>query len=385
MKVAYCLNSLSDCGGIERVTIAKANALVSLYGCEVWLLVTDNSYEPILRLGTGVHLVDLEIDYYVNQSPNPIIDAWREAKKRRKHKHVLQQRLNEILPDVVISVGLAEKNFLPTLQIASHPVFVRELHYCKHYRTLFADTLLKKAIAQLAEWYDYGCGIRRYDKIVTLTETDKRESWNNNERVAVIPNPLIERPATMSDGSGQVVMAVGRLTAEKNFGSLLRAWQYVEAQHPDWKLQIWGEGGQRQLLTQLIQVLNLHNVKMMGYTPHVMDHYAEASILAVTSRFEGFGLMIIEAMSAGVPVVAYNCPMGPKELIADGVNGYLVTQDDETSLAAHIGHLIAHQQERQQMGQKAVETAADYDMNLVVRRWMSLFEDLLAQRGRKSR
>lgn len=377
MKVAYCLNSLSDCGGIERVTIAKANSLAWYHGCEVWLLITDNYQNPILELADGVHLVDLGVKYYVNQSPNPIIDAWRESKKRRLHKTVLQERLNQILPDVVVSVGLAEKNFLPTLKIDSHPVFVRELHFCTHYRSLFANSKLKKLLAALAEFYDYKCCIHRYDRIVTLTQTDKNDSWHDNNKVVVIPNPIIQKPSKLSNCQKPIVMAVGRLRAEKNFSSLLRAWHLVEQKHPDWSLQIWGDGAQKDLLQQEISRLRLKSVRLMGYSADIHNRYAEASMLAATSRFEGFGLMIVEAMAAGLPVVSYDCPNGPRDIISDGRDGFLASMGDETALANRLCWLIEHPEDRQKMGNAAKEKSARYDMEKIAGQWFSFFKSLI--------
>lgn len=376
MKIVYCLNSLSDCGGIERVTIAKANALASLHRCEVWLMITDNSIEPIIELGEGVHLVDLQIDYYVNQSKNPIVDAWRESKKRRKHREVLRQQLNLIAPDVVVSAGLAEKNFLPELKVRSNPVFVRELHFCKHYRTLFADTWLKRVIAKAAEWYDYHWCIDRYDQIVVLTETERRTSWSGNDKVAVIPNPIIERPQVVSDLTSKVVLAVGRLTPEKNFASLLRAWKIVEQRNTEWQLNIWGEGGQRKLLENMIAEMSLKRAFLKGYSPKIADCYSGASIVAVTSRYEGFGMMIAEAMAAGVPVVAYDCPSGPGDIITNGVNGWLVRPGDEKTMAERICWMIDHISERQEMGTKALQRSLCYDLDLVIQQWLVLFEKL---------
>lgn len=376
MRIVYCLNSLSDCGGIERVTIAKANALASLHGCEVWLMITDNAIRPIIELGKGVHLVDLQIDYYVNQSKNPIVDVWRESNKRHKHKNILQQQLNLIGPDVVVSVGLAEKNFLSKLKVVSNPVFVRELHFCKHYRTLFADTWLKRTIAKVAEWYDYHWCISRYDQIVVLTDAERCASWPGDNRVSVIPNPIIERPQRTSDLTPKVVLAVGRLTPEKNFVSLLQAWKIVEQRNSDWQLNIWGEGSQRMMLEDMIEGLKLKRAFLKGYSPKIADCYTGASILAVTSQYEGFGMMITEAMAAGVPVVAYNCPSGPGDIITNGVNGWLVSPGDEKAMAERIIWLMDHDKERQEMGVNALHRSSCYDLQSVSQQWMTLFETL---------
>lgn len=376
MKIVYCLNALCYGGGIERVTIAKANALADIPGNEIWILVTDNKYELPLPLSEKVRLVDLGISYYENQSANPFIDLVKESRKRQRHKILLQAELEKIQPDVLISVGQGEKYILPALKLSSRPALIREIHYYKHYRRDFADNWQKKLLARLAEWYDYGWKIRRYDAVVSLTNTDKHKYWKNDAKVRVIPNPVIVPPTSISTCDNKVVMAVGRLVAQKNFCSLLHAWQKVEALHPDWKLQIWGEGVQRPLLLKTMAELGLCNAVLKGFSAQIIDQYPEGSMLAVTSRYEGFALMILEAMAAGLPVVSYDCPCSPRDIISDGCDGFLVGAGDEMALTERLNWLIEHESERKVMGANAVAKAQHYSMEVVMGQWMNLFHEL---------
>lgn len=381
MKIVYCLNAICYGGGTERVTIAKANALAEIEGNEVWILVTDNKYAPALPISEKVHLVDLGIEYYVNQSKNPIIDLLKESVKRHRHKLLLQKTLEDIGPDIVISVNQGEKYILPRLRLSSNPVVIRELHYYKYYRRDFADSLVKRLLARLADWYDFGWKIWKYDAIVTLTETDRQLYWNGDERVRVMPNPLIEKPARRSDCNNKIVMAVGRLKAQKNFRALLRVWQKVEARHADWKLQIWGEGSEREQLEEDIRLLQLKNATLQGFSPDLIEHYADASLLAVSSMYEGFPLMIIEAMSAGLPVVSCDCPCGPRDIICDGADGFLVGQDDVDALAEKICFLIENEDVRKKMGGRAKVKSENYKIGDIALRWMRLFEELKPQKA----
>lgn len=376
MRIVYCLNAICYGGGIERVTIAKANALADISGNEVWILITDNKYDLPLPLSEKVHLVDLGVRYYENQSANPFIDLLKESRKRKHHKKLLQATLEKIQPDVLISVGQGEKYILPALKLFPKPALLREIHYYKHYRRDFADNWQKKFLAHLAEWYDYGWKIRKYDAIVSLTHTDRSRYWKNDAKVQVIPNPVIAQPKSISSCENKVVMAVGRLVAQKNFGSLLHVWQKVETLHPDWQLQIWGEGIQRPLLQQTIIDLDLHNVTLKGFSSQIIDQYAEASMLAVTSRYEGFGQMIIEAMTAGIPVVSYDCPCGPRDIISEGADGFLVETGNEEALAERIIWMIEHPDDRKSMGANAVVKAAHYSIDVVTEQWMNLFREL---------
>lgn len=376
MRIVYCLNAICYGGGIERVTIAKANALADIPDNEVWILVTDNKYGLPLPLSEKVHLMDLGIRYYENQSSNPFIDIFKESFKRRRHKILLQEELERLHPDILISVGQGEKYILPSLSLSSNPVLIREIHYYKHYRRDFADNWQKKLLARLAEWFDYGWKIRKYDAIISLTDTDRSRYWNGNKKVQVIPNPVIAQPETISSGDNKVVMAVGRLVAQKNFCSLLHAWKIVEARYPDWSLQIWGDGVQRSLLLQTIFNLELHHVELKGFTSQIIERYPEASALAVTSRYEGFALTILEAMSAGLPVVSYDCPCSPRDIISDGDDGFLVDTGDEVALGDRLCWLIEHPDERKLMGSKAIAKASHYSLEAVAEKWMSLFREL---------
>lgn len=376
MKIVYCLNAICYGGGIERVTIAKANALSSLPDNEVWILVTDNEFNLPFPLSEKVHLVDLGVRYYENQSANPLIDLLKESRKRRQHKKLLKAELEKIQPDVLISVGQGEKYILPALKLSSRPTLIREIHYYKHYRRDFADNWQKKLLARLAEWYDYGWKIKKYDAIVSLTETDRMRYWHGFEKVKVIPNPVISFPKEKSSGDTRIVMAVGRLEAQKNFGSLLNAWQKVEKIHPDWLLQIWGEGAQKKLLNDQIRSLELKNAHLMGFSKQVIDQYTKASILAVSSRYEGFSLTILEAMAAGLPVVSYDCPCSPRDIIEDGEDGFLVNMGDEDMMAERISWLIEHEETRKTMGENAKIKSARYDILEITERWMRLFRGL---------
>lgn len=190
MKIVYCTDSICYAGGIQTVTICKANALALIPNNTVWIIVTDNKERKLRLLNDAVHLIDLNINYFE--------DDWKSKYhlikgffiKRREHKKKLREVLNKIAPDVVISTGTSEKNFIPTLKIQSNPVFIREIHSVKNYRTLSAKNIFDKFIAYVGNLLDYHYHIRKYDKVVVLTEEDKRENWRDVPYVTAIPNPI---------------------------------------------------------------------------------------------------------------------------------------------------------------------------------------------------
>lgn len=376
MKIVYCTDSICYPGGIQRITIAKANALADIDGNEVWIVVTDNKRPmPVLPISEKVHLIDLDVNYFEDDWKSKLHVLKGIFAKRREHQQKLKELLDSILPNVVISTGTSEKNFLPRLKITSHPLFVRELHITTNYRHLVANGWFDKLSSWVGDILDYRISIKGYDKIVVLTNEDKELHWKHNDKVIVIPNPLTVQHDKRSTLTNKTVITAGRLVAQKNFASLIRAWTIVHLSHPDWRLEIWGEGNLKTELQHQIDLENLRgNVQIMGYTDDIISKFAEASLFVCSSLFEGFGLVIVEAMSCGLPVVSYTCPCGPKDIITDNKDGFLVSSGDVQTMAECIIYLIEHLDTRLTMGWEALDKSKRYSMDSIISKWMKLFE-----------
>ena len=359
MKIVYCLNSINYIGGIENVTVTKANALAEIVDNEVFVIVSDHKEAVGFanRLYNSVHLINLGVNYYADDWKS----QWHVLKgifiKRRLHKKRLAKTLYEIQPDVVISVGQAEKYMLP--EIKGNWIIIREIHYRKDFRRLAATSrpMLYKVFARLSDYYDYNCKIGKYDGIITLTQEDKDLNWRKADKVYVIPNPLTFRNNNISMLDTKKVIAVGRLSAQKNFLSLICAFRSVADYYPDWTLEIYGEGNELSILQK--QIISLHlenNVYLCGNTSDVQSRMCDSSIFVLSSIFEGLPLVMLEAMACGLPVVSYDCPCGPKDIIIDGVDGFLVSTGDEKMLAEKICYLIENPNIRTQMGTAALKS-----------------------------
>lgn len=375
MKIVYCTDSICYLGGIQRITIAKANALAEIDGNEVWIVVTDNKRPtPVLPISEKVHLIDLDVNYYEDDWKSKLHVLKGIFVKRREHQHKLKELLDSIQPNIVISTGTSEKNFLPRLNIASHPAYIREIHFTTNYRQLAANGWFEKLSAWVGDFIDYHIFIRKYDKIVVLTHEDKELHWKNNDKVAVIPNPLTIQHDKRSTLTNKTVITAGRLVAQKKFSSLIRAWAIVHQSHPDWRLEIWGEGNLKAELQRQIDLEGLReNVQLMGYTDDIISKFAEASLFVCSSLFEGFPLVLVEAMSCCLPIVSYACPCGPKDIISEGKDGFLVPRDDEQAMAELIIRLIEHEEKRQQMGAASLEKSKLFYMDIIIQKWIDLF------------
>lgn len=376
MKIVYCVDSIKYLGGIQRVTIVKANALASIPSNDVYIVVADNKGGVMLSpLSDKVHLVDLNVNYYADDWKSKFNTIKGIIIKRIEHKKKLKAFLNQLQPDVVISVGLSEKNFLPLIK--GPWLKIREFHFERNYRLDLAQSFFQRVVAVLGNICD-SFFLKKYDKIVSLTREDVEKNWKGFDNVAVVPNPITVNVSQVAELKQKRVVALGRLSPEKNFASLIRAFKLVVAVHPDWELIIYGDGSQKGMLLKLVEDLGLkNNVKLPGYTGNVTQALLDSSIFALSSVFEGFSLVILEAMACGVPVVSYACPCGPRDLIREGVDGFLVPVNNEKLMAERLIFLIENENARIKAGHSAKIRSLDFSLDNVTRIWMELFNTLL--------
>jgi len=174
----------------------------------------------------------------------------------------------------------------------------------------------------------------------------------------------------------KTVVAVGRYTYQKGFDMLLRAWRRVCDSIDDWQLHIVGEGEMKESLQQQILDLSLEDrVELCPATSDIQSVYREASVLVLSSRYEGFGMVLLEAQTAGVPTVSFDCKCGPSDIVADGVTGYLVPANDIPALAEKLLVLMRDETLRKQIGRNAFADASRFSEKAVMQRWTDLFEN----------
>lgn len=378
MKLVYCVDRLFHVGGIEVTTSLKANALVNGGMASVWILYTEQKDATPFTISPGVHLVDLGIRYSDNTKPFP----WNLIciiLKKHRHKNQLTRALSQIRPDIVISTGGQEFRILP--RIKGSWTTLCELHSTKFHKRILAQTWQTRLFARFSEWQNYKRTITQYDHIVVLTQEEKGRYWSDWNNVSVIPNPTRFQPDLPSELLAKRVLTVGRLSPEKNYSSLIRAFALVHPLFPDWSLDIFGDGDERNLLLSEIEDYHLNDViHLPGSTNDVRKEMLASSLLVCSSKYEGFAMVILEAMSCGLPVVSYECPCGPKDLISDEYNGYLVPVGDEITLADRICRLIENTERRKQMGLAALETSKQFSLERITSLWMALFKKLIGEK-----
>ena len=385
MKIVYCTNRIYKMGGLEIITIVKANALAEIPGNQVWIALADNSYSTIKRL-KKVSVLDLAVHYYAEDNQgywHAIMDL---QKKRKYHRLRLEQMLNDINPDVVISTGMAAKRFIPKLKIKSNPIFIMELHSSRHLNMHLAQRWRDKIMSKMGEFYDNVFVLKKYDRIVVLTEAEKTGAWKHFNNISVMPNPLVSQIPDCSTCETKIAITAGRFEWVKNFESLINIWAKVTLRHPEWVLQLWGQGPDEEKLRAQIERMGMQgHIFIMGYTSEMQKRMSEASVFVLASRSEGFSLTTIEAMSVGIPTVVYNCPGGIRYVVKDGVTGFLVPLNDENAYVEAICKLIENEELRKKMGQAALKEAEKYRLDGIISRWMDLFQELLdKKRGQRN-
>lgn len=380
MRIVYVQDTIRGLGGIERITVAKANALAEIAGNEVFVVtIADNKKLPqVFNLSSKVHLINLDIiTYRWNPNYSNLLNCLMSWAQKPKYRSLFLQAIDEISPDIVITSGRHDKYLYPLKRNRKWKL-VRECHGEKYIEVLDAPTRFLKLVMRLTIFIDHHIYVPRCDRVVLLTNEEKDRNWKGKKNVMVIPNPVTFSCHKPSSLEHKCVISAGRLDRLKNFHSLIKAFRLVCDKHKDWVLKIYGEGLELQNLQRQIVEQGLQdNVFLMGLAKDMMSAMTQSSIFGFTSLSEGFGLVLIEAMECGVPVVSYQCHNGPKDIITDGVDGFLVPVGDEQMLAEKICTIIENRQLHQSMGRAAKEKAKNYQLNIIIDRWMSLFNELV--------
>ena len=221
--------------------------------------------------------------------------------------------------------------------------------------------------------------MRRFDKVVTLTKGDARDWQSLTDRVEVIPNPVTYYPQTVLEHNDTYyrIVCAGRLSEQKGYDLLMEAFSLIASNCPEWHIDIFGSGDDETMIRQLIADKNLQKrVSIHAPTIDIYKEYQSSDFLVLSSRYEGFGLVLVEAMSCGIPCVAFKCKYGPEDIVNDGENGLLVTDGNINELAEKMLWMIEHTDERLRMGTKAREEARNYQIDLIMKRWEILFQTL---------
>lgn len=373
MKILYNIAGTCHSGGMERVLANKANYLAA-HGFEVVIVTTDQQgRQPFFQLDQRIRCIDLNVNYEENNGKSFFNKLLHYPFKQFIHKQRLKKVLREEKNDVTVSMFCNDVSFITDIKDGSRKVL--EIHFSKLKRLQYN----RKGIWRWADLWRSRMDerlVRRFDKFVVLTKEDAAY-WGALPNLEVIPNACTFFPEHPSPLNKRLVIAVGRYTYQKGFDRLIKAWNRVGKEFPDWRLQIIGDGEEKEQLQQLIMHYQLEKqVKLIPPTKQLNAIYQEASFLVMSSHYEGFGMVLIEAQAFGMPVVSFACKCGPRDIIKDGENGFLVEEGNVGQLAAKMKLLMTNNGLLVQMGKQARVNARRYDENKIMTRWINLFNSL---------
>ena len=373
MKIVYIIDSLALKGGAERIITEKMNYLATIYNYDVSVITYYQFHEPnTYPLSCKVKQINLSIPFYQQYRYSYPKRLWLKWGFNRQLQIELQQTVNSINPDILIGVGYTLADVVCSIKCQAR-IYTKS-PFLKR-RTSFIYTiyfkLIRKKYLKTVE--------KKADAIVTLTKGDAQE-WKNAKRVKIIPNFSIMPISNLSNCESKRVIAVGRLEWQKGYDRLISIWKLVSHEHPDWQLDIFGEGRLEEEINNNIRKKDLRNVNIHPFTDTISQEYASSSICVLASRFEGFSLVLLEAMRHGLPCVSFNCPYGPKDLIDDNESGYIIENNNIEQFAEKLNYLIENTEIRKKFAKKALLKSTRYDVDTIMSQWRDLFDSLLSNK-----
>ena len=372
-------------GGMERVLADKTGWLAANGVADVLVVTTDQrGQKPFFEFAPGIRHIDLDINYEENNGGSFIDKLIRYPFKQLRHYRRLSELLREERADIVVSMFCNDAAFLPRINDGSRKVL--EIHFSRYKRLQYG----RKGLWALADRWRYANDRRvagRFDRFVVLTNED-RGYWECDgpmRNISVIPNarwlaPLYDRDFTACH---YTVLAVGRLDGQKGFDRLIEAWARVRMALTDeecrkWRLRIVGDGAMRGELQRMIDSMRLGDSVMLGGAVSDMAGvYRNADIYAMTSLYEGLPMALLEAQAAGLPIVSMACKCGPRDVVSDGIDGFLVAEGDIDGMASRLRMLMSDAGLRERMGRAAIVSSDRFDRLVIMDKWRRLFEGLL--------
>lgn len=372
MKLLYFIDFLHTPGGMERVLTLKANYLADILGYEVHIACLSKPQKPFFDLSKKIQIHFLSIEnYHINLPKKIVLGQYYTPEHYQKVEKIIQK----VQPNISISFLGNEFYFLYKINDKSAKVV--EFHNSRESHTIQVETerlgLLKKIYRQYLVKKMIKVG-EKYNKTILLSERDKK-SWGFTN-AEVIPNPLTYNPIEECiDYSVKKVIACGRISYQKGFDLLVQSWAIVAKRYPDWKLTILGRRkGVEDNLDEQIKELGLEStIQVLTTQEDVIQHYIEHSIFVLSSRYEGFGMVLTEAACCGLPLVSFDCPSGPAEIIEDGKTGYIAENLNINDLAQKLMLLMNDEEKRKEMGLAAKKSMEKYSIDLIMNQWNSLF------------
>lgn len=379
MKLVYLIQDLASPGGTIRVLHNKVCWFIRHGGYEITIITTDQGQSPIyFDFPDSVKIIDLGIDYSSVYNNAPLSRILSLYTKKKKHFKLLSELLQKIKADITITFYPSDAVSVPDIHDGSKKIL--EFHTNRFFRTNQGYSGVHQLVAKFRTWQDSRF-VKKFDKLVVLTEEGARQ-WNGYKNTVVIPNAVTSFPKiSPKPAVSKRVIAVGRLVYEKGFDRLIKAWSILPKEIlSEWNLTILGSGEQQSNLNELITSLGVSSsAHISAPTKKIFEEYAKSDFLVMTSYSEGLPMVLIEAMSCGLPTICFDFSCGPKDLIKDGLNGFLVENNNIRLLAEKIELLIRNQNLRLKLSENARQIKDKFSEERIMTLWTKFFSDVLSE------
>ena len=363
MKLLYITPIINDYGGVSRVLSIKTNYLIEKWGYEIGILTQNNSNSPLFfPFNKKISLFDMTLE------GNKISFLFQ-------YKFQVEKTIKKFQPDVILVCDFGLKAFLLPLIIETKIPIVFEAHGSKYNEQQKVKPNVFSLISHKLKYLFRNYSASKFDYFVALSKESQAE-WNL-KNVAIIPNPISIENLKYSTVSNKKIVMVARHSYEKGIDRMLEIWKNVIEIHPDWQLEIFGKSNDDLAVEKQIAELNLEKSVILSEPVKDLNQiYGNASIYVMTSRSEGFPMVLLEAMSFGLAVVAFDCPIGPRAIITNNENGFLIEDGAIEEFTSKLIQLINDEDLRQRMSENAKSIKEKYAVDPIMEKWNLLFKSL---------
>ena len=381
MTIAYIVESLVPKGGTERIISEKANYFAEQYNYNVYIITCtqQQGQANAFQLSSSVKQIKLGIPYYSQYRYKYPKRLFVKLSLNRKLKKAVTETVQQINPDILIGIGHYRADFI--CSINCHAKKIIECHETRQFTLLEKGkkgSLLSRINTLLLRNLYFQTIEKKADAVITLTEGDRKE-WKRAHYTKVIPNFTTMSVSEFSNCSHKRIIAVGRLEWEKGYERLIDIWEGISSRQADWCLDIFGEGTQYDNLQTIIEHKGIKRIQIHNATNNISKEYVSSSICVLTSYFEGFALVLLEALRHGIPCIAFDCPYGPASIIEDSRCGYLIEDGNTSLFIEKLNFLIENETLRKEFSKNAIERSKAFEINLIMEEWKKLFEKLCSK------
>jgi glycosyltransferase involved in cell wall biosynthesis len=381
MKILYCIGSLAQTGGTEKVLANKANYFSEKLGWDIHILINDQKDKPYAyTYNKAIKIHDMKISSYLSA---PIIPYFSYKRLQSKASKLFEAKIKSISPDVIVVTQHGIEDFIiPKLKL-NIPT-VREFHFAK--KAIWETAkLIPNALNRQLFIFKKKRILRKmngYDHIVLLTKSDQ-DYGNYGTKTTVIPNMLdisiddLKENKDTSTSPKRVISVGSMHDMRKGFDIQIDLWKKIAVKHPDWILDIYGDGVERSNLQKMVDASNLTGkVILHGNTNAIMSKYKASSFFLMTSIAEGLPMVIIEAMSCGLPCVAFDCPEGPRDIITNSKDGFVIENRDTEVLFNKVDELITNPEMLKTFSNNAAKASKLYSIENISEIWIDFFNKI---------